>query len=1261
MRKLTKAIAAIMLSLAVVCAACTKDPENGGDNNGGNGGGNGSGTSPTTEGIYLGIIGFNYNLFPKEISLLDNSTKSTFTSFIDQLTTENLTALYYADYTALKKLNQFGEPPRLTNVALVTFTDGLDNASLDDAERNPENYPTRDAYLNALHNKIKSEKIHGWNVNAYTIGLRGNDVQDVAAFQNNLKKLASNDRNVFEVTSMTEALQRFEEIAESLHWTSVTTSLTLLVPPGYDDGLGLRFTFDQVNNAANSSLCIECTYKRDGNERRLENIHYYGFEQGASSLSSVEKLPNGFYKFVFEQLEKENDGGFITETDRSRLKLYRKISTGWEPETEFDNSNQSSIVNEQNSALILLVLDCTTSLGSQFSNLKTGAKNFVETLVNANSSGGQGGNTHQYTIDVSANPEEGGRVSGGGTFNSGASRTVKATANNGYSFINWTENGNEVSTDANYTFTLTTNRTLKANFTENVPIQYTISVSANPTEGGTVSGGGTFDSGSSRTVKATANDGYAFVNWTENGNEVSTNANYTFTLTANRTLKANFTANAPNQYSIIVSASPTEGGTVSGGGTYNSGSSRTVKATANDGYSFVNWTENGNEVSTDANYTFTLTANRTLVANFIANTPNQYTISVSAAPTEGGVVTGGGTYLQGQSCTVRATAAGGYTFQKWTENGNQVSTDANYTFTITGARSLVAHFTANAPNQYTISVSANPSNGGSVTGGGTYEQGQSCTVRATAAGGYTFQKWTENGNQVSTNANYTFTVTGNRSLEAHFIVQAPNTYTISTSVTPTGAGTVTGGGTYQQGQSCTLTATAATGYSFQKWTKNGTQVSTNASYTFTVTENATYVAHFQLQTYTISTSSNPSSGGSTTGGGTYSYGQNCTLTANANNGYHFVKWTKNGTQVSTNATYTFAVTASGSYVAHFDQQSYTINVSANPTNGGSVSGGGVHYHGQSCTVHANAYSGYTFTNWTENGSQVSTNANYTFTVTSNRNLVANFTQQSQAPTGAINGVFSVSASQRVYFSQGNLQYKASNGTWRFATNQYDYIGDANSNISSSYSGWIDLFGWGTSGWNCGNTYYRPWDSSNNNNDGSLYGPPGNNNLTGSYANSDWGRYNAISNGGNSSGTWRTLTHEEWGYVFNSRSTNSGIRYAKAQVNNVNGVILLPDNWSSSYYTLYNTNSSDASFSSNIISSSTWTSSLQSHGAVFLPAAGGRVGTSVLSAGSIGIYYSASYNDSETAWWAGFDDDVLGTGNAYYRSNGFSVRLVCPAQ
>ena len=146
-----------------------------------------------------------------------------------------------------------------------------------------------------------------------------------------------------------------------------------------------------------------------------------------------------------------------------------------------------------------------------------------------------------YTVTLSSNPIAGGTTSGGGTFNSGSSVTITATANNGYTFTNWTENGNVISVNANYTFALSTNRTLVANFTAAAAMD-TVSLSSNPAAGGTTSGGGTFNSGSSVTVIATPNTGYTFTNWTENGNAVSTNASYQFAISGNRTLVANFSS-----------------------------------------------------------------------------------------------------------------------------------------------------------------------------------------------------------------------------------------------------------------------------------------------------------------------------------------------------------------------------------------------------------------------------------------------------------------------------------------------------------------------------------------------------------------------------------------------------------------------------------------------------------------------------------------------------------------------------------------------
>src|SRR5215475_10451738 len=216
----------------------------------------------------------------------------------------------------------------------------------------------------------------------------------------------------------------------------------------------------------------------------------------------------------------------------------------------------------------------------------------------------------------------------------------------------------------------------------------TIAVSASPSAGGTVSGAGTFASGSSRTVTASPNSGYTFANWTENGSVVSTSASFTFTLNANRNLVANFTGS----FKVIsLSASPSAAGAVSGAGTFPSGSSRTVTATANSGFTFSNWTENGSVVSSSASFAFTLNANRVLVANFTAN-PGNNTVAVSASPSAGGTVSGAGAFPSGSSRTVTATANSGFTFANWTENGNVVSASANYTFTLTANRNLVANF-----------------------------------------------------------------------------------------------------------------------------------------------------------------------------------------------------------------------------------------------------------------------------------------------------------------------------------------------------------------------------------------------------------------------------------------------------------------------------------------------------------------------------------------------------------------------------------------
>ena len=255
--------------------------------------------------------------------------------------------------------------------------------------------------------------------------------------------------------------------------------------------------------------------------------------------------------------------------------------------------------------------------------------------------------------------------------------------------------------------------------------------------------------------------------------------------------------------------------------------------------------------------------------------------------------------------------------------------------------------------------------------------------------------------------------------------------------------------------------------------------------------------------------------------------------------------------------------------------------------------------------------------------------------------------------GASVSLFSVSPTKQVRFSKGNLQYLANKEQWRFAEEQYHYLGNGNDNISSSYDGWIDLFGWGTSGWNRGAVCYQPWSVSTR---GADY-HPGNDStssLTEEYSNADWGVYNRISNGGNITGKWRSLTKEEWEYLLVGRD-DVGL-FAKCKITGTCGLIIFPDKYKvPSGMVIYNVNDISSLFSDNQYDLSEW-SKLQESGCIFLPTAGYRNGTESCYIGEEGNYWSST-NDHETGI-SGifFYDEHLGM-NYGYQQYGFSVRLV----
>lgn len=237
---------------------------------------------------------------------------------------------------------------------------------------------------------------------------------------------------------------------------------------------------------------------------------------------------------------------------------------------------------------------------------------------------------------------------------------------------------------------------------------YTVDARPMPDTAGIVVGMGTFFENDTCTLSATPNVGFAFVDWTEDGQSVSTCPDYTFPVTSNRILIANFSLIT---YEISVEAVPENGGTVIGSGLYGYGSLATVEAQANDTYHFINWKEDGEVVSTEAVYAFVVDRPRRLVASFAQIC---YVVTVAADPAQGGTVQGGGNYIEGSTCHLKASPAQNYEFAYWTEADEVVSTESEWSFVVDDNRGFVAHFVyydGVGEQENTLLVYPNPTEG----------------------------------------------------------------------------------------------------------------------------------------------------------------------------------------------------------------------------------------------------------------------------------------------------------------------------------------------------------------------------------------------------------------------------------------------------------------------------------------------------------------------------------------------------------------------
>lgn len=333
----------------------------------------------SSEGIYLGLIGFNRSLTEYPIGLLDQYTVSDYTSFVDNLTIDRNTLLYYAMQTALQKITQPKYPDNLSNAVIITFTDGLDQGSL---AKNPS-MDTDAQYTTYLAQRIADTRVNGKKIQAYTIGVKGLDISDEELFMSNLQALASKPENAHPVENIAEVEQNLNNIYEELSTMISYRDIKISVPE-MSNGAFCRFTLDGITNAdkVNSSkVYIEGTYNKS--TKTLNNVIYKGLTSTSGSSVTGIVDPDNDLNIIFTFNDcRDTSGNILAINSKSAIDQWTKTGSGiWQHNEEMNKEGDINIDEIKTSATIMFLIDCSSSLGDDFSKVKEIAKGFIRRLA----------------------------------------------------------------------------------------------------------------------------------------------------------------------------------------------------------------------------------------------------------------------------------------------------------------------------------------------------------------------------------------------------------------------------------------------------------------------------------------------------------------------------------------------------------------------------------------------------------------------------------------------------------------------------------------------------------------------------------------------------------------------------------------------------------------------------------------------------------------------------------------------------------------
>jgi FG-GAP-like repeat/CARDB/Divergent InlB B-repeat domain/Bacterial Ig-like domain (group 2)/FG-GAP repeat/WD40-like Beta Propeller Repeat len=472
-----------------------------------------------------------------------------------------------------------------------------------------------------------------------------------------------------------------------------------------------------------------------------------------------------------------------------------------------------------------------------------------------------------YTLTLSSTGSGSGTLSGGGAIPEGQSTTVSATADPGSTFTGWS--GPDAAECATGSVFMNADKDCTATFTRT---GYILTVTA--TDGGSVTGGGIYTPGQTATVSATAVGIAIFNGW--GGPDADECATGSVVMNADKSCVAVFTV---NRYFLTLTT--TGDGTITGEGKYDEGQTATVSATANAGSIFSGWS--GPDAVECATGSVLMNAEKSCIAMF----DTVHTLTLSTAGNGSGTLTGGGTYIEGQSISVSAVADALTSFDGW--SGPDAGECATGTVLMTADKNCTATFTRTG---YLLTLTT--FGGGTVTGGGTYNPEQTATVSATPDSGVTFVGWS--GPDAAECGTGSVLMNADKSCTATFAI----TYTLTLSSAGTGGGNVhPSPGTYQEGAGEIVLVSAIEDDEsiFTGW--SGPDAAECATGTVVMNADKSCTATFAIA-YRLSLIAEGSGSGTVTGGGDYAAGQVVAVSATANTGSTFAGWSGlNGTECAT--------------------------------------------------------------------------------------------------------------------------------------------------------------------------------------------------------------------------------------------------------------------------------------------------------------------------------------------------------------------------